>query len=164
MDEMTAQQMLDARDTTEKAAATILGQMLFDFARLDVALGLCLVWSNGGQQMEPLTRKVAELNFSKKLDLMSDLVERSFTPGSKKHIRYSQWMDSAHKLRLTRNELVHGRWGVDAYGQHVINIIGLPTSPEQRETPYSIQDLELILGEMKRLQTELHQLRDQWPL
>jgi hypothetical protein len=164
MDDMTAKQMMAARSSTESAAATLLGQMLFEFARFEMALGLCLVWSNDGQELEALTKKVSGLTLDKKLDLMTELVEQKFVQGSKKRTKYEQWIESAHKLRVQRNELVHGRWGVDAYGRHVINVLGLPTSPDQRETPYSLNDLGEVLAEMKRLQASICKLTEQWPL
>lgn len=40
---------------TERAAAELLGRMIFAFSRLDMALGLCIVWTGGGRNIESLS-------------------------------------------------------------------------------------------------------------
>jgi hypothetical protein len=161
MGEITGAQMSAARDELELAAATRLGQMLFEFARLDTSLGLCLVWSGEGRQLDMLTKQVQDYSFNKKLMLLKDLVDGAFETGSKEHSAYSEWLDDAHAMRITRNELVHGRWGIDPCRNQVFNVIGLPTSPDQRAVYYSVEGLQEQLEQLKNLQTRLHQLRDQ---
>ena len=163
MHELTAKEMFAARDANEGAAATVLGQMLFEFARLDTALGLCLVWSQRGSDVDSLTIKVAAMTFHKKLDFLRQVIELH-TQEVKMHAAYSQWIERADQARLMRNDLVHGRWGVEAYGLHVINVVGLPTSSEQRATPYTLRQLERFLDDMKMLQIDLNRLRSRWPL
>lgn len=165
MTDITAGQIWERQEQLEEeAAASLLGRMLFEFARLDVALGLCLVWIENGQKIEALTAQVQSLSFHKKLDLLKSNLEKSFSAGSKRHKAYDEWIEQAHVARLRRNELVHGRWGINPMQQKVVNVIGLPTSPEQREIEYSIEDLAEILLELQQLQLRLSKLRDQWPL
>jgi hypothetical protein len=114
--------------------------------------------------LEELTKQVAEFSFHKKLDFLSHHVERCLPKGSKRHRAYIEWIDRAHTSRLKRNQLVHGRWGVDPLQGQVINVIGLPTSPEQSELRYSLTDLESVLKELMQLRAKLHELREQWPL
>lgn len=161
MGEITGAQMSAARDELELAAATRLGQMLFEFARLDTSLGLCLVWSGEGRQLDMLTKQVQDYSFHKKLVLLKDLVDGAFKRGSEERSSYRKWLDDAHAMRTKRNELVHGRWGIDPCRNQVFNVIGLPTSTDQREVYYSIEDLQEQLEQLKNLQTRLHQLRDQ---
>jgi hypothetical protein len=59
---------------------------------------------------------------------------------------------------------VHGRWGTDAYNGQVVNVIGLPTSKDQREVKYTIPELEILLTQMKDLQRRLAILRELWPI
>lgn len=162
--DLTAGEVWRATEDLETAAATLLGRLLFAFSRLDVALGLCLVWANGGKQIDALTPKVTALTFNQKLDALAVLVEQKYAYESKKRAAWLQWIGQAHSSRTLRNELTHGRWGVDPYTAEAINVLGLPTSPEQREVRYSMQALTDAVAEIGRLQGRLWQLREQRPL
>lgn len=164
MGEITAGELLARRDVLETEAATLLGRMLFEFSRLDMNLGLCLVWVDGGTRLDSLTKTVTDYNMNTKLDELAKAVERKLPIGSKRHSAYKKWLERAHKVRLQRNDLVHGRWGVDAVNNQVINVLGLPTSDLQREVRYSIADLAAINHELGYLQLELSRLREHWPL
>lgn len=164
MSELTAGQIVEAREALEQDAAALLGRMLFEFSRLDVNLGLCAVWTESGQRLEELTKQVEELSFHKKLDFLSQHVERSLPKGSKRHTAYTEWIARAHVSRHKRNQLVHGRWSADPLQGYVINVIGLPTSPEQAEFRYSLTDLENVLKELMQLRAKLHEIRERWPL
>lgn len=164
MNKLTAGQIWEAREQLEKDAATVLGKMLLEISRLDVNLGLCVVWTEGGRRLGELTKQVADFSFHKKLDYLSQYVEGSLPKGSKRHTAYTDWITRAHASRVKRNQLVHGRWGVDSIQGYVINVIGLPTAPEQREIRYSLADLESVLMELVQLQARLHELRERWPL
>ena len=160
----TAGEVWAATEALEAATATLLGRLLFAFSRLDVALGLCLVWANDGKQIEVLTPKVTALTFHKKLDTLTGLVDAKFAEGSKKHLAWALWIEQAHATRTLRNQLTHGRWGVDPYTEEAINVIGLPTSPDQREVRFSLQALTDAVAEIGRLQARLWQLREQRPV
>lgn len=160
----TGTEVREATEALETAAATLLGRLLFEFARLDVALGPCLVWAHDGKQIKALTPKVTALTFHKKLDSLAGLAETKFVAGSKKRAGYATWIEQANHTRALRNELTHGRWGVDPYTEEAVNVIGLPTSSDQREVRYSLQALSAAVEETKRLQVRLSQLREQWPL
>lgn len=164
MSELAAGQIAETREVLEQGAAVLLGRVLFEFSRLDVNLGLCAVWTGSGQRLDELTKQIEQLSFHKKLDFLSQHVERSLPKGSKRHTAYTQWIARAHVSRLKRNQLVHGRWSVAPLQGQVINVIGLPTSPEQTEFRYLLTDLEDVLKELVQLQAKLHQLREQWPL
>lgn len=164
MSEITAGELGVRSEALETEAATLLGRMLFEFSRLDVNLGLCLVWVDAGIRLESLTKTVAEYSMKAKLDELSKHVDLKLPKGSKRHNAYFQWLERAHKARLQRNDLVHGRWGVDAYRNRVVNILGLPTSDSQREVSYSIEELSVMLKELSYLQIELSRLRENWPL
>lgn len=153
-----------ARNSLEQASAGALGRMLFEFSRLDVAVGLFLVWSDEGRQLERLTKIVGDYSFHKKLDFLSELVENKFATMPEVHNQYIEWLADAHTTRTRRNELVHGRWAVDPIQQQVINIVGLPTSPDQREIRYSILELKGALNDMTELQKRLQILRKQCPV
>jgi hypothetical protein len=152
-----------ARQSLEHASATILGQMIFAFSRLDVALALHLVWSNDGSQLIELTKKVEILNFWEKLDFLQELVTAKYE-GQKASSLYRQWLADTHATRTIRNELVHGRWGTDPMKNEVVNVVGLPTSSKQRSKGYTISALKSALKQMEQLQVRLTELREKWPV
>jgi len=162
--DVTAGDLWARREQLEEAAARVLGRMLFEFSRLDMAAGLCAVWVEGGQKLEQLNRTVPEMNFNGRLRFIEATVLARLPAGSKRQKAYLAWLERAHAAREKRNELVHGRWGIEPDVNQLVNVVGLPTSPEQREVRYTVADLEQALGELCWLQTELHRLRMHWPL
>jgi hypothetical protein len=160
----TGDRVRGTKEDLEDGAATLLGKMLFEFSRLDMALGLCLVWSNNGQGVDELTAKVEQESFAIRVNRLEKLVLNGSVEGSNKQSAYVKWIEAARRIRAKRNSLVHGRWGTDLIRCKVINVVGLPTSPEQRPTEYSLLELENILTDMKELQDRLTELRKHWPL
>ncbi len=47
--ELNGIQLHEKHEALKLAAATLRGQMLFEFSRVDVDLGTCLVWVDDGQ-------------------------------------------------------------------------------------------------------------------
>jgi len=165
MDEpLTAGELWARHDDLEVGAATALGRLLMAFARLDMSLGLCLVWIDGGAQLATLTPKVEQMTFNNRLDMLASVVVEKFVAGTRKRSGYELWIAQTHAIRMLRNELAHGRWGVDPRTNEAVNIIGLPTSPDQREVRHSIEALNNAVAEIQRLTSRLSQLREQWPL
>ena len=164
MKEWTGIEIERATQELERASATLLGRMLFEFSRLDMALGLMLVWSADGKQVSELTSKIQEFGFSKKLDFLATLAKTKFREQGGTESPYAQWLDDADALRQVRNELVHGRWGVEPTKNRVINVIGLPTSPSQRTVEYTTDDLKHVVERLVQLQRRLSTLRLQSPL
>lgn len=164
MKEWTGIEIKRSKQGLEQASATVLGRILIEFSRLDVALGLLLVWSGDGQQLHELTNKVEVLSFSKKLEFLDTLVREKYGSTEVTCSPYTPWLQDANELRQLRNELVHGRWGIKPIKERVINIIGLPTSPDQRTTEYAISDLKCVLEKLVALGQRLSVLRSQSPL
>ncbi len=160
----TGTEMGTEGDQLERDAATVLGYMLFEFSRLDMELGLFLVWSGGGRKLEELTTKLGDYNFHKRLEYLEKLVHLKYAETPLALDLYTNWLSDAHATRSIRNQLFHGRWGVIPHQQLVANVVGLPTSPEQRETHYSIVNLREALQAMRTLRSGLSQLRTTWPV
>lgn len=160
----TGEEIQEERDRLEREAATILGYMLFEYSRLDMELGLFLVWSNEGQTLDKLTKKLSNYNFNKRLEFLHELVQDKYADTPQPIEIYASWLADAHETRSIRNQLFHGRWGADPIQQQVVNVLGLPTSPEQRETPYSIVDLQKELESIRALRARLKELRKMWPV
>ena len=161
--EWTGIEVERARQGLEHAAANVLGRMLFAFSSLDSALGLYLVWSNEGRQLEALTNKLDDVGFQKKLDVLKDLVSAKYS-GHEAHSSYEQWLIDANDTRTLRNDLVHGRWGIKPTENVVVNVVGLPTSSAQKSTEYTIQELKNALDRMEHLEVRLAHLRKKWPV
>jgi hypothetical protein len=160
----TGIEIQEEHNRLEREAATVLGHMLFEYSRLDMDLGLLLVWSNDGQTLDELTKKLNDYNFYKRLEFLQKAVHAKFFDAPKVVECYASWLSDAHEIRSIRNQLFHGRWGVSPTQQQVVNVVGLPTSPEQREIAYSIEDLQRALELMRALRTRLQDLRKSWPI
>jgi len=145
----------------EEDAAKAVGFILFEFARLDMNLGLCLVWSDEGRNLEELTKKISEKNFNSRLNLLEKLAFEKYESDSTELIKYKNWMYNANNVRILRNQLVHGRWGFIPHQGCVANVTGLPTSPEQSEVRYTIKQLNRVVKRIQNLSTKLNTLREE---
>jgi len=164
MKNMTVRELIERRTTLESEAASLLGHMLFEFSWLDLNLGLCLVWVDAGAKIEHLTSAVESLTLNAKLDELTRHVTTKLSAGTEWRSAYEAWIARAHAVRQQRNNLVHGRWGVEAHKNKVVNVIGLPTSNEQKVTEYTIEELAAVNHELRDLQCELSRLRKHSPL
>jgi len=163
MKEWTGIEIERARQGLEQASATTLGRMIFEFSRLDMNLGLMLVRAHEGSQLEELTKKVSGYTFHKKLDLLEELSKSKYQGNHKAMNAYAKWLAEAHQVRANRNDLIHGRWGIDHMNNQVVNIVGLPTG-EQIPKSYKISELKEALNRLQQLQQELSSLRDRYPV
>lgn len=163
MKEWTGIEIQRVRQGLEQASASILGRMLFEFSRLDVSLGLVLVWSSDGSRLELLTRRVADYSFHKKLEYLAELACSRYESNQAALAAHTGWIKQANDVREERNNLVHGRWDADPMNDRVVNVVGLPTG-EQVENRYTIPELKAVLERIAQLRDNLYALRDQWPV
>lgn len=164
IDTLTAGELWAHREAMEAAAASLLGHMLFEFSRIDVNLGLSLVWVDSGANLESLTPKVSGMSFHGKLGELAKHVQVKLPAGSKRRAAYDRWIERMHIARAERNRLVHGRWGIEAHRSKVVNVVGLPTGGGRQTTEYSIDELAAVNKELRSLELELRRLRTHWPL
>lgn len=164
MSDITAGELWARKDALETDAASLLGHMLFEFSQLETNLGLCLVWADDGARIESLTKAVETQNLKAKLDELSKLITAKLPLGSKRRCAYETWIERANLIRQQRNNLVHGRWGVEAHKNKIVNVIGLPTSNAQQAIEYTLEELARVNEELRDLQRELARLRQHWPL
>lgn len=160
----TGIEIQEERSRLERETATVLGYLLFEYSRLDTALGLYLAWSNDGQTLEELTKKLSDYNFYERLKFLQKAVLDKFSDSTEIVENYANWLDDAHRIRSIRNQLFHGRWGFNPMQQQVVNVVGLPTSPEQCVTPYFMEDLQRELESLRELTRRLEWLRSLWPV
>lgn len=163
MKEWTGIEVERARQGLEQASSSILGRMIFEYSRLDMALGLLLVWANEGSHLERLTKLVAGYTFHKKLEALAEFARTKYQANQVALDAHASWLAEAHVVRSERNDLVHGRWGVDPINSQVVNVVGLPTG-DQVERRYTVPELKAVLVRMQNLQEHLAVLREQWPV
>lgn len=147
----------------EAEAASLLGQMLFAFSYVDVNLGLCLAWMDSGTKLEALSKSVEGESIHTKLETLSRQVAAKLSAGSKGRAAYERWIERAHAARVQRNQMVHGRWGIEAHRYKVVNVIGLPSGTQQ-SIDYTLAELNAFNEELRALERELAKLRRHWPL
>ncbi|GAB6071023.1 hypothetical protein JCM30760_21200 [Thiomicrorhabdus hydrogeniphila] len=148
----------------EEDAAKAIGFILFEFTKLDVDLGMSIVWSNDGNNLERLTDKYTEKSFSWRLKFIKKLACEKYQYGSAELNKYMVWINRTNDVRKLRNQLVHGRWGFIPHEGCVANVVGLPTSREQRVSKYTISELNELLKNITKLRLELNELRDDCPI
>ncbi|RYE40470.1 MAG: hypothetical protein EOP21_09555 [Hyphomicrobiales bacterium] len=159
----TAGQLWTRREAMQAEAASLLGQMLFAFSYIDVNLGLCLAWVDNGTRLETLSKSVAEQNIHTKLEALLKHVAEKFPAGSKRRVAYECWIERVHVARVQRNQMVHGRWGIEAHRHKVVNVVGLPSGTQQC-IEYTLEELTAFNEELLALERELARLRKHWPI
>jgi ABC-type glycerol-3-phosphate transport system substrate-binding protein len=133
------------------------------YARLDVNLALYVANCRGHDMRTQMLEELENTSFKVKLDRLLPAVTREYGVDPESSATWEEWLESANKLRCKRNDLIHGRWGIDEARSLVFNVIGLPGSPKQLEVTYTLDDLadevELAIEVSKRFS----ELRDKWP-
>ena len=147
----------------EHDVATVLGYMLLEYSKLDMELGLCLVWSDEGRYVDEVSRNVDPANFNGRLKRLQKLAKSKYAQAPAADA-YVKWLSDAHEVRDLRNQLVHGRWGFLPQQGVVANVVGLPTAPEQTETRYSLAQLQESVRAIRVLRDRLSELRRMWPV
>ena len=147
----------------ESAAGAVVGSIVFAFSRLEFNLGLCLRNAVGGVDVEAVNPIIQRLSFKQKLDAMLDVIAHKFASNAECVADFRRWHRSIDALRRKRNAFVHGRWGVHASKQQVINVApGMPNGTPQREACFTLGELQEELSEVNRLVDEFHNLRVRW--
>ncbi len=152
------------RATIESDAATLLGLLSLEFARLDTALGLCVVSVDAGRRLEELTRQFDTASFDDKVAFLRKTVDRRFGDGEPAREAYTAWLARADDARRVRNHLVNGRVGFDPDTARVVSVIGLPTSQDRRTRRYALDELRTQVEALRALHADLGALRERFPL
>lgn len=153
-----------ARASIESDAATLLGLLSLEFARLDTALGMCVVWADGGRQLDELTRRFETASFDDKVAFLRKTVDRRFGDADPAREAYTAWLARADDARRVRTHLLNGRVGFDPDTGRVVSVIGLPTSQDRRTRRYALDELRTIVGALRTLHADLGVLRERHPL
>jgi hypothetical protein len=162
----TGIEIAEEQERLESESAKILGRLVFEYSRLEMELGLTLAWTDDGRELERLTSEIGDFNLKRRLGRLEAEVKTKYgdVKGAEARKGYADWLGEANRLRTLRNQFFHGRWGISAVRQQVFNVVGLPTSPAQREVGYSISDLEGVLESVRMLRRQLMKLNKSWPV
>ena len=149
-------------ESLKRELALRLGYMVMEFSRLEMELGLLLVWTHGGRDYDAMAARLRRANFNDRLKMLRDHLHARTddNPG------YAAWLAEANHARKLRNHLIHGRWGFhgpDAPAP-VSNVRGDPWSDELIEVDTSLPELDAQLAQLKALRRRLAQLREASPL
>jgi hypothetical protein len=167
MNGRTLAEDMQTRQDLEDAAASNLGHILFELSRLELNLGLCIAWFDGGADIEGQSKKYNSKWLGEKFEAMRkqlDMKRSSEGLEANAITAWQQWLDRADQIRGTRNSLVHGRWGTNPENLTVTNVVGLPSSGLQQERHYTLEQLGQIRREIQDVTADLHKLREKWPL
>ena len=148
----------EERDKLEREVAALLGFMLFEYARLDMALGMALAWADGGRDLKVRSEQLAGANLHSKLVAFDNAAQAKFERNPDTKEAFLMLIHDAHRAREFRNTLVHGGWGFEATEQTAVCVTGLPTSVGQREIRYTISDLEGTLESVRSVRQRLRKL------
>ncbi len=104
MKDLTVIEVERIRQGLEETSATILGKMLFVLSRLDMNLGLLLVWKDDEKELEKLNSEIGSFTFQKKLSFLSKLAEKKYGNNKEANSLYTEWLNDADRIREIRNE------------------------------------------------------------
>ena len=119
--------------------------------------------NSDGKRLEALSKSIEGQNFHAKLQTLSKQVAEKFPAGSKRRTAYERWIERMHTAREQRNQMVHGRWGIEARRHKVVNVVGLPSGTQQ-SIEYTLAELTAFNDELGALARELSRLREHWPI
>lgn len=160
--EWTGIQLREARNELRATVETLLGQLLFEYSRLETALDLSLAWVNDGSTFDERSKKIECFSFFQKLELLeADVQNRCANDGLP---FYLAWVKRSHALREHRNTLVHGRVGFDMSRSIVVVVSSRATSETLVSNEYNLDELKNVVGEAVSLTQELSALRASFPL
>lgn len=151
-------------EQVERAMAERLGRLLFAYSRLDVSLGLQLVWSDMARELPSLTHRYNNQGVGARIDFLRKRVAVVYAPDSDGGKAYADFFVELDALRQIRNDLVHGRWSPPLGEGQMACVVGLPTSDDQRQTLYTPAMLDEVVQRLGQVRDRHDRLRSLWPL
>jgi hypothetical protein len=151
-------------NSIKEEAAKAIGLILFEFTNLETEVGLCVVWTNEGQNLKKLSAKYNGKSFNDRLNFIEKLAYEIYSLDSEELTNYVNWIKEANEVRVIRNQLIHGRYGFIPSEGCVANVVDLPTSSNQSETRYTIKQLYGLVKRINKLSVRLNELRTKYPI
>ena len=150
-------------DELEAAASQHLGQLLFIFGTLEMNMGLALANSHSAELAASVVLKIECHSFGKRLTMLRQRVEAKYCDDAEVPAVWNAWYLAADSLRTLRNRFAHGRWGFAPSQQQIAHVTGLPGSPNQIETRYTLSQLALAVENAQQVSVDFSRLRHQSP-
>ena len=147
----------------ETRAHALVGRLVMIYSRLDVNLALFVASWRGYDQRTKALEELENTSFRAKLDLVFPTVTREYGEDPECNAQWQEWFELANELRCKRNDLIHGRWGIDEARALVSNVIGLPGSRGQLEVTYTLEDLANEVERAVEVSNRFSALRKKWP-
>jgi hypothetical protein len=147
------------------AASTLVGQLVFEFSRIDMELGCSLHTVVNPRDIDALNVLIDRLSFKSKLDALNEVVARIFEGKEEFLAEFKHCYRSIDAIRSRRNSFIHGRWGAIANTQQVVHVeSGMPGGVPQREWRFTIAELKAELASVSKVLNEFRALRAKWYL
>ena len=148
----------------EARAHALVGRLVMAYSRLDVNLALHVASWRGNELRKETLASLENTSFKIKLDLVIPAVRQEYGDNPECIAGWQEWLQEADKLRCKRNDLIHGRWGIDERRAVVINIIGLPGLPAQTEIAYTLDELTDEVERANWVSNQFWKLKLRWPV
>ena len=161
---MTGAEMFARRDATEQAVASVIGQLVFAYAKLNSALHYCVAWHNDGADLDSYGNQAESLSVAELINRIEAQAKYRYGSDSAAYKQYKSWTKKAHATRDLRNLIMHSRWGIETYGRHAIAISTPPFVEPQKERIVSTVELMTARDICINLANDLGALRQQFPL
>ena len=161
---MTGLEMDAKRDITENEVSGLLGRLVFAYSRFVTGLHLCVAWHNHGKDLDNYGAIADDIAVA---DLLSRIEKQAYSilgENSAAFKKYKRWLRQAHKLRETRNIIMHSRWGIEPYGRHAIAVSTPVLVKPAKEHAFTADRLRNLCDTSETLIEELNQLREKYPL
>lgn len=143
----------------ERKAHELVGRLIFTYSRLEVNLALFVASHDGYEARDKVLAQLEKGgSFYDKLALVLPTVRREFPEDADCIEIWGDWLKEADALRVKRNDMIHGRWGVHEHLNEVINVTGLPSNVQQPETKYSLGQLEAEVQQAERTAQMFYEL------
>lgn len=151
MDNITAGELWIRRTQLEDAGASLLGNLMFAFGRLEFNLGLFVRNIADGKYLDGSS-------FHARLASLSEAVKGGPHFEGFSREPYEDWIRRAHAMRQTRNDMVHGRWVPEPNTMCILNVMATTDLSNQRTNSYTLSQLDDLVKEVGQLQTDLGKL------
>ncbi len=144
------------------AASMHIGRMVFALADIERGAGLCFRQLIATDEFDVLTPLVSKLALKQKLDTIFHMVPRRFADAPGCIDEFTRWHGQADRMRVRRNDLVHGCWDSASARLELSNSARGALARHPGERAYNVA---MLRGEAERaeaLRDTFKRWRDDW--
>jgi len=140
-------------------AAQHLGRLLFTFGRLEMNVALFLAGLHPDRDFDQEIVAAEKRTFGDKLDALQVQLMDELAADAEAEQAWAAWFEQARTLRALRNRFAHGRWACLPVQHQIVHVVGLPGSPNQASTFYTLEALELEVRKAEQIAADFQRLR-----